>query len=364
MQFAPKRKIESLVYLALWMLVVTIILLDIVRSRSYTSQPLLDNGVLINIIWKLLPFLLLFLINNCILIPKLLYNNRYLPYFIYVAFLIGCIWTWQYHSFMSWLSSNEAEIPPRRPGLQPLFPLPIFLDFIYDLFIIGTNIAIALIFRQYEDKLERESLTKANAENQLAYLKAQINPHFYMNMLNNIHGMVEINPAKAQDMLLDMSHLMRYMLYDSSQPEIALSAEIKFLRNYLNLMRQRYPESKVSITADFPTDNAIAGIKIPPLLFLVFIENAFKHGISYQQHSFVAIKLEVTNGMIEFKCLNSNQANDMKAHDGIGLANVTQRLKLIYGNQFQLDTRTDDLTYSTILVIPVKPETEQTPSVV
>ncbi len=179
MQFAPKRKIEPLVYLALWMLVVTIILLDIVRSRSYTSQPLLDNGVIINVIWKLLPFLLLFLINNCILIPKLLYNNRYLPYFISVAFLIGCIWAWQYHSFMLWLSSNEAEIPPRRPGLQPLFPLPIFLDFIYDLFIIGTNIAIALIFRQYEDKLERESLTKANAENQLAYLKAQINPHFY-----------------------------------------------------------------------------------------------------------------------------------------------------------------------------------------
>ena len=353
MIFTHKRKIESLVYLGLWLLVVTMFLLDIVRTRSFTSKPLLDIEAVFIIARTIFPFLILFLINNYLFIPRLLFQNKYLSYFLSVAALIGCVWASQYHTFMAWLSENSTHLPPHRPGLRPLFPLPIFLDFIYDLLIVGGNLAIALIFQHYEDKLERESLTKANAENQLAYLKAQINPHFYMNMLNNIHGMVEINPTKAQDMLIDMSNLMRYMLYDSSQPYIALSAEIQFLRNYLNLMRQRYPETKVSITAEFPCDNETAGIKIPPLLYLVFIENAFKHGISYRQHSFVAIRLYVTDRTIEFNCLNSNNPNECNTStDGIGLTNVGQRLRLIYGTDFNLDIESDNLNYSVNLIVP------------
>lgn len=353
MIFTRKRKIESLVYLGLWLLVVTIVLLDIVRSRSLTSQPLLDNGVITLVGRTLFPFLVLFLVNNCILIPKLLFRSKYLLYFLYVAVTIGCVWVYQRQMFLNWLAENISHIPPHRPGIQPLFPLPIFLDFIYDLLIVGGNLAIALIFQHYEDRLERESLTKANAENQLAYLKAQINPHFYMNMLNNIHGMVEINPTKAQDMLLDMSNLMRYMLYDSSHPDITLSAEVQFLKNYLNLMRQRYPEDKVSITAKFPPTQDMTGIKIPPLLYLVFIENAFKHGISYRQHSFVAVSLDITDRAIEFSCLNSNNAAD-NVHQGIGLRNVKQRLGLIYDKDFNLDIQVDNLNYSVNLTIPIR----------
>lgn len=91
--------------------------------------------------------------------------------------------------------------------MPPLLPMPVMLDSTYGLLVVGANLAITLMFQRYYDRLEQESLKKANAENQLAYLKAQINPHFYLNMLNNIHGMIDIDPEKAQKMLIDMSRL-------------------------------------------------------------------------------------------------------------------------------------------------------------
>ena len=104
-----------------------------------------------------------------------------------------------------------------------MLPLPLLLDFMYAIVVVGVNLAVALMFQRYYDKLERESLMKANAESQLANLKAQINPHFYMNMLNNIHGMIEIDPERAQSMVIDMSQLMRHMLYESSQHHLVVS---------------------------------------------------------------------------------------------------------------------------------------------
>ena len=133
-------------------------------------------------------------------------------------------------------------------GPSHIVPLPMFLDLVYDILIVGVNLAVALIFQRLDDKLERERMQKREAQNQLAYLKAQINPHFYMNMLNNIHAMIDIDAERAQDMLINMSKLMRYTLYDSSCERIALSSEIAFLNNYLSLMKQRYPDNRVSIT--------------------------------------------------------------------------------------------------------------------
>lgn len=167
--------------------------------------------------------------------------------------------------------------------------------------------------------------------------------------------MVEINPTKAQDMLIDMSHLMRYMLYDCSQPHIALSSEIGFLKNYLNLIRQRYPEKRVSISVNLPDEKTTAGIMIPPLLYLVFIENAFKHGISYQEQSFVSVRLQIADNNIEFHCLNSYhpQSNTNNVHKGIGLINIKKRLRLIYNENFNLDIQASDKTYSVLLTTPI-----------
>lgn len=355
MRLTRNRHIETLTYIGLWLMVIALFMLGAMRARSMDNLTPLTSEVMVRMAVSLVPFILLFAVNNWLLIPRLLFRNRIGLYFMCTVALLALIWTWQYIHFMS----EFAARPPRHipPGPRHFIPLPLFLDFIYSLLIIGANLAIALLFQRFEDRLERESLMKANAENRLTYLKAQINPHFYMNMLNNIHGMIEVDPSKAQDMVIDMSHLMRYMLYDSSQPKISLSSELGFLNNYLRVMRQRYPESKVTITKEFPSDSEIAGTMVPPLIFLVFIENAFKHGISYREQSFVSISLAVTDATVEFCCLNSNRPSDPTHSPGIGLRNVEQRLKLIYGDNYTLEITPSATTYSVNLTIPTH-ETE------
>lgn len=348
MKSSASRKYESFVYLGLWILVAAVYLLDVIRVRSYTDLPLLDAGVITGLLGSLWSFMLLFLVNNLVLIPRLLLRNRFLTYFGATALMLVAVWGWQAASFSP--PSDPPEFIHRHP--RPLFPLPVFLDFIYDILIVGVNMAVALMFQRYHDRLEAQRLMKADAESRLSYLKAQINPHFYMNMLNNIHGMIEINPAKAQDMVLDMSALMRYMLYESSRPMIDLYAEIDFVKNYLSIMRIRYPENKVRISASMPSRDATAGLRVPPLTFLVYIENAFKHGVSFRDESFVDIEISVSGTEVTFRCVNSDHASADTRREGIGLTNAEQRLRLIYGSRYSLSIKKEAPVYSVTLTIP------------
>lgn len=351
------RKTETLIYVAVWLVAVGLYLVHVIRGRSSeaVAMPLFDIPLLQRMARTLLPFVGLFVVNNCLLIPRLLLRNRMIGYLFGLALLMALVCMAQYADFLDW-SSRDIHMPPVRDihhCRPPLVAMPLFIDFLYDMLIVGCNIACALVFQRYEDKLAHESLLKADAENRLSYLKAQINPHFYMNMLNNIHGMIEINPEKAQDMVLDMSRLMRYMLYESSQPFIALASEICFLRDYLRIMRQRFPESKVRISVSFPSEDEVGGIRIPPLLYLVYIENAFKHGVSYREESYVAVKIAVDGDKVEFSCTNSVHPAQESQGEGIGLHNVQQRLMLIYGNGYDLTVHSGDTEYSVNLTVPV-----------
>lgn len=299
---------------------------------------------------NILPLLILFVINNSVLVPKLLMRNKNIHYWGWLILLLAFVYGVQTLIF---LHTTHEMAPPGRPhpGPHPLLPLPFVLNFVYDLLVVGGNLVIALLFQRFYDRINEETKMKNEAENRLAYLKAQINPHFYLNMLNNIHGMIDINPLKAQEMLLDMSKLMRYSLYDSSSNFVALLSEINFLTNYINLMKLRFPEGKVNILTDFPESGDAAGVMVPPLIFLVFIENAFKHGISYRDNSFIFIRVKLQGKMIIFECENSLSESHDKGNRGIGLKNVVQRLDLIYGNAYTLECKKNKSTYKIILKI-------------
>lgn len=349
------RTTESTVYVILWVIAVGLYLLDVIRNRSQLSVPLVEPEVLAGLARTVLPFLILFLINNNLLIPRLMLRNRLAAYLAAVVGVLTVMALYEYVDFTHMMAKAPRGMHPApHPFFRPLVPLPLLLDFTYAILVVGCNLAIALMFQRFDDKLEKESLMKANAENQLAYLKTQINPHFYMNMLNNIHGMIEIDPEKAQMMVIDMSQLMRYMLYESSRPWIPLSQEVKFLRNYMNLMRQRFPADKVGVTAELPSEEEMRGVALPPLLFLVFIENAFKHGVSYREDSFVVVRVEVSDGTVRFSCMNSNHSGSGadSASTGIGLRNARRRLELIYGDSASLDIESSLSTYTVNLTIP------------
>lgn len=352
------RRSETMVYIVLWSIMIGLYLLGTMRQNAQLSGNLLELSVLTGMFRTIVPLLVLFLINNNILIPRLLLRNRWGAYVAVLVVVLALLWCWQYYDFMRVDRIVHPEPHPGpHPGYRPLVPMPVILDFTYALLVVGTNLAIALLFQSYADKFERERLMKSNAETQLTLLKAQINPHFYLNMLNNIHGMIEIDAERAQAMLIDMSRLMRFMLYDSSRPLITLREEVEFLENYLQLMRQRYPSERVSVSWSFPSDAASRGVTLPPLLFLSFIENAFKHGVSYREPSYIVVSMEVQDNRLCFSCENSvaerRAPTEPEGHSGIGLKNIRERLRLLYDERMSLTISDEDNKYSVHLIIPL-----------
>lgn len=360
---SPKPgRLETTIYIGLWLLAFMLFLLDIMRVRYASNQSLLDRTSVWHVCYNMLPFLILFAVNNYLLIPRFLKRDHYLTYILTAALTIGIVWLGQCGQFISFIQhyGNGSRPLPHHDGPRPLLPLPLFLDLIYDILIVGVNLAISMIFQNFRARLEQEQLMKEKVENQLTYLKAQINPHFYMNMLNNIHGMIEIDPDKAQNLVIEMSRLMRYMLYDSSKPGIGLSSEVRFIKDYLGIMRVRYPEDTVRFSVRLPDESETRGILVPPLIFLVFIENAFKHGISYSG-SFVSVSLSVKDGRVNFCFMNSVHKADGKPtatnpekekKSGIGLRNVRRRLDIIYGDRYTLDIQPRENVYTVNLTIP------------
>ncbi len=189
---------------------------------------------------------------------------------------------------------------------------------------------LKILERHAEIEKRRKELEKEKLNSELAFLKNQISPHFFFNTLNNIYSLIGINTTDSQEAVLKLSKMMRYLLYESEQGETNLNAEIEFMNNYIDLMRLRLSD-KVKLTVSFPVK--YDEIKIPPLLFISIIENAFKHGISYREKSFIDIAMEVSKEMITFRCANSMVNKGEKnppEGSGIGLENLRKRLGLLF----------------------------------
>lgn len=368
------RVSEWIIYCCIWVSVIAYPLFAAIHKSSTGLS--LDWGGVISSWISLIPFLVLFIIHSLIIVPKLLFKRGIWGYLIAVICLMTPFIGYENITMAPMKRDMERRIergierpehrpfgperhlPPRKGEMRkhpmPFFmPTPLLLNIVMALLILGFNNVIALLFRHYSEEDKNRELAKFQAEHELTYLKAQINPHFFMNVLNNIHGMVSIDPERAEDMILDLSHLMRYVLYDSSSRSISLSKELEFIENYVNLMSQRYAEGKVAITMNMPSKEEAKHINLPPLLFLVFIENAFKHGVSYKEHSFIKIELTIESNDIAFVCVNSCPTAIDEKHHGVGLSNIRQRLSLLYGKHYTLNIGQDGAEYKVKLVIPL-----------
>lgn len=242
--------------------------------------------------------------------------------------------------------------------LRPINPIPMLgpgeaVAFFGGLMLMGMNLGVKLYFKTQEDREQRERLEKQDLERQLEYLRYQVNPHFFMNTLNNIHALVDINPERAKTTIVELSKMMRYILYEGDKKLIPVQREALFLKNYIELMRLRY-SSRVSINLDIP--EMMPDVMLPPLLLIIFVENAFKHGVSYAAPSFIDIKVEVTQEMLQFKCRNSRQEqkpDEKKKKGGVGLANARRRLDLLFPNRYNLEIKENDKEYDVQLEIPL-----------
>jgi two-component system, LytTR family, sensor kinase len=243
-------------------------------------------------------------------------------------------------------AAQELDIP------KPPFKAFHLINFLLTSFLAaGLAVGLRLSGKYAENEEIRKELEKEKLTTELTFLKDQISPHFFFNTLNNIYSLIEIDAGDAQRAVLHLSKMMRYLLYESDHGRTQLSRELEFMKNYIDLMKLRL-SSRIDLQVSFPekTNN----MDIPPLLFIPFIENAFKYGVGYSEKSFIHLSLDAKGGNITFKSVNSRSKKvdeNHTPHSGIGLENVQKRLNLLYPDRPNLKIDQNDQKFEVLLTI-------------
>ena len=381
-----KRSVEYIIYLLFWsVLLLSPLFGAFIKNAFYKDDTFLPTVDELVAFWAfLLPAIILFFINNNILMPFLLYKKKGRHFVLYLLCVIvaGAI------VFMAFPVDNPGflgaqgapignmppppfEAPPAAPDVEQMPPPPFFgerdvwmffshpknIRILLMLFVLIFNICVRLFFFTIRRDESIKELEKEKLRSELEYLKYQINPHFFMNSLNNIHALIDIDKDKAQAAIQELSGLMRYVLYDKSSMYVSLEKEICFLRNYIELMRLRYTD-KLELNTDFPIEPH--GVFVPSLLFTQFVENAFKHGVTYTKKSVISMSLSIdeATGYVLFACRNTvadaAKLSSLPSEGGIGIENTRKRLELLYDGKAELSISNADGWYNVELKIPIQ----------
>ena len=365
---------EHIIYTLMWIALYLSPLMGIYMRMSGNPHIVFSWDEIINA-WEFnTVWIVLFAIHNFLLVPLLIIKRRTGLYAaLVVALLVATMFTLSAirpshrkmhhapqryecceHDCMNaeMMASKQQPPPMRESGPLMMFGPGEVVAFFGGLLLMGMNLGVKLYFRSQEATKAITQIEKHALERQLQYLKYQVNPHFFMNTLNNIHALVDIDPERAKASIVELSKLMRYVLYEGNNKLTPLSREVQFLRNYVQLMSMRYT-GNVSISLDVP--EVLPDSMLPPLLLVIFVENAFKHGISYRTKSFVEISLQPHGDRLLFSCRNSRPEikHDENMKGGVGLSNVRRRLDLLFPGNYTLDIKEQEDTYTVHLDIPL-----------
>lgn len=279
--------------------------------------------------------ILLAYINLYVLMPVFFYKQKYAFYAVGFAFLllVGGLME-RFSGWFIWMPWDKVHYPEAYKTENRNFwiPVKIFRNAIEDFSVIIITMVIKLMRNSYlhEKKLREIEQEKFSAE--MGLLKAQINPHFFFNTLNSLYALTLKGSEQASNVVLRLSDLMHYMLYDASANKVLLKDEIKHLENYISIEQMRFADR---LELSFQYSGDIAGKMIAPLLLLPFIENAFKHGIG-DNSGWITINLKVTGSKLFLKVENSCCATGKVNATGLGLQNVKRRLELMYPDAYEL----------------------------
>ncbi|MBW8684103.1 sensor histidine kinase [Chitinophaga rhizophila] len=203
----------------------------------------------------------------------------------------------------------------------------------------------------FKSEQQREALKVENLNAELKFLKSQINPHFLFNCLNTIYSLAHKHSVQTEHAIVKLSTILRYMIYDSNEDKVQLQQELQYLEDYIDIQRLRMPDD---IVVDYAVQGNTAGLKIAPMLLVPFVENAFKHGISYAEPSFIAIALAIEKNEMRLVVENSRFKQRVAEKGGIGLQNVRKRLELLYADHHELEITESDNQFIVDLKIVLK----------
>jgi LytS/YehU family sensor histidine kinase len=210
---------------------------------------------------------------------------------------------------------------------------------------------------RFEERHQLEVLQKEKANTELKFLKAQTNPHFLFNTLNNLYSLTLEQSEKAPEVVLKLSSMLDYMLYQCKDPEVAIKKEIALIQDYIDLESLRYGST---LTLNFTHHLHDPNVMIAPLILISFVENAFKHGASTnRKDSIIQIELTTSQDQLYFKVFNTlpvrkQETIKNESHSGIGFSNSQRQLELNYKNNYDLKSTKTDTHFEVLLTINLK----------
>lgn len=314
---------------------------------------------------KLLAYILMygfFYLSYYVLIPKFIFKRRYFT-FILIG-IMAFISIVSISKSINWFGKSPSMPPPHSHSSSPIsddeifkkppphFPRmmqkpPLFgfeLTQTVLLFLIGIFLTIAMRFAKKLHATESEKL-----HSELAYLKAQINPHFLFNTLNTLFASALIEKApNTADSLIKLSAMMRYLATESAYKFVSLEKEMEYIKHYIDLQKMRFGDA---IDINFIIEGDISGKHIAPIILINFIENAFKYGVNTEENSTIDIKITILNNTLNLYIFNKKTTHIPIESSGLGIENTRQRLDVIYPNKHLLTITDTPMDYTVSLQI-------------
>jgi two-component system LytT family sensor kinase len=293
-------------------------------------------------IWiDLLMSIVLVYINLYLLVPKFFYPKKYLRYGLTLlgCLLIGGVYSrfagWYY--LVPWTKAHDYTMYIHEPT-NFFIPIRIIRNTLGYCPVVGLTLFLKLIQDAYAREQRMRALEEEKHQAELDLLKAQVHPHFFFNTLNSLYALTMVKSDKGPEVVLQLSELMHYVLYEANAPLVSLDTEISHLRNYIEIEQLRFGD-RLDLRFDTPPDHTTP--MVVPLLLLPFIENAFKHSLSREtEKAWIHIDISLQQDALCMKVTNScHGAGEIGNQTGIGLKNVRKRLELSYPGQHQLDIR-------------------------
>lgn len=342
-----KRKLKT--YGLFWLMVLVVPALPLIWGALGITGRFSSWEEVFSLWLSILPVLILFLIFTFLVRPVARRNKVLYAVLLVALIIVFGIFCFTTGNRPPGMSDAVSPIDLDPPEHMPARPGALKLGFGILAILAGIG-ADAIVDRERKEE-ERRLLETDNMRLQLEALRNQINPHFFLNTLNNIQALALLDPEKASESIGTFSKMMQMILRYGNSPVIPLADEVCFLDYFICLMRLRYTEN-VKIESSLPEHTGDSVIQ--PLVLATFVENGFKHGISYESPSFIRIRMEISEGKIVFLCENSLPSEMKSKGYGIGLENVRKRLGLIYGDDFTLRTERNGDVYTAKLILPEK----------
>jgi len=336
------KKFKILIHACVWLVLMALPYImhsyKVMPSRAYTQEEISDFFKIDYMGYFF--WIATFYLNSAVLIPNLLLKKKYLYYTL--AFIsIYALYLFFHHQVYEAL---EIDVPYNLLRTSWL-KLPAFL------LTMAASMAYSLNNGLLEYKNRLHETDKEKLKTELSFLRSQISPHFIFNILNNIVALVRLNSSELEPTVMKLSGLMKYMLYHTDEEKINIKVEEEYLKDYIDLQKQRFGR-KVKVETTFNINNQHQLIE--PMLLIPFVENAFKHGVSLIDDAHITIELFTGEHFLNFNVSNKYNAfnkEDKDSSSGIGIANVSRRINLLYENKYELTINNKNNLFEVNLIL-------------